>query len=83
MAASRVPDLPPSAPRWGGPASRALGRLALRLLGGWRVEGAIPDVPRCVIIVAPHTSNWDFVVGMAAAVALGLRVHYLGKHTLF
>ena len=56
--------------------------MALWILG-WRVEGVVPDVPRCVLIVAPHTSNWDFVVGMAAALGLGLRVHYLGKHTLF
>ena len=62
--------------------SRALGRTTLGLLG-WRFEGAIPDVPSCVIVVAPHTSNWDFVVGMGAILALGLRVHYLGKHTLF
>lgn len=69
-------------PRSGGPLSRALGRLALRGLG-WRVGGAIPDVPRCVLAVAPHTSNWDFVVGMATRLALGLGVSWLGKHTLF
>jgi 1-acyl-sn-glycerol-3-phosphate acyltransferase len=82
MAGSGIPELPPSVPGWGNAASRLFGRMALRILG-WRIEGAVPDVPRCVIIVAPHTSNWDFVVGMAALVALGLRVHYLGKHTLF
>src|SRR6266540_2034588 len=82
MAGSGIPELPPSAPGWGNAASRIFGRMALRILG-WRIEGAVPDLPRCVIIVAPHTSNWDFVVGMAALVALGLRVHYLGKHTLF
>jgi 1-acyl-sn-glycerol-3-phosphate acyltransferase len=41
-----------------------LGALALRL-SGWRVDGAPPDVPTLVIIVAPHTSNWDFAVGLA------------------
>jgi 1-acyl-sn-glycerol-3-phosphate acyltransferase len=79
---ARVPALPLAAPVWGTAASRLLGRAALSILR-WRVEGAVPDVPRCVIIVAPHTSNWDFVVGMATMLALGLRVHYLGKHTLF
>ena len=34
-------------------------------------------------IVAPHTSNWDFPLGIAAVYALGLRVRFLGKHTLF
>lgn len=50
---------------------------------GWRIEGEIPNVPKLVIIVAPHTSNWDFVVGVAAKLALGLRVLFLGKDTLF
>ena len=54
----------------------------LRLLR-WRVEGAIPDLPRFVIAVAPHTSNWDFVVGAAAMFALDLDLTFLGKHTLF
>ena len=35
------------------------------------------------MIVAPHTSNWDFVLGISAVFALGLRVRFLGKHTLF
>lgn len=69
-------------PRSGGPLSQAAGRLALRLLG-WRLGGAIPDVPKCVLAVAPHTSNWDFVVGMATRLALGLGVSWLGKHNLF
>jgi 1-acyl-sn-glycerol-3-phosphate acyltransferase len=36
-----------------------------------------------VLIGAPHTSNWDFVVALATAFALGLEIHWLGKHTLF
>jgi 1-acyl-sn-glycerol-3-phosphate acyltransferase len=36
-----------------------------------------------VIAVAPHTSNWDFVVGAAAMFALDLRLTFIGKHTLF
>jgi len=79
---SRVPALPPSMPRRGNALSRALGR-ALLALGGWRIEGEFPDRPKLVAIVAPHTSNWDFVVGIAAVYALGLRVRFLGKHTLF
>ena len=50
---------------------------------GWRFEGEIPNVPRCVVIVAPHTSNWDFVIGLAALLALDLRVTWLGKHQIF
>ena len=50
---------------------------------GWRIAGSIPDEPKLVIIVAPHTSNWDFVVGVAAKFALALRVVFLGKDALF
>ena len=59
--------------------------LARRLLGltGWRVEGEWPDCPKFVVIVAPHTSNWDFVIGILAMFATGLRASWLGKHTIF
>jgi len=50
---------------------------------GWRVEGEIPGSPKLVIAVAPHTSNWDFVVGVAAMFAMDLRLSFLAKHTLF
>lgn len=50
---------------------------------GWRLVGSFPDIPKFVLIVAPHTSNWDFPVGLQAMFALGLRVSYLAKHTLF
>ena len=50
---------------------------------GWDVVGDIPNVPKLVLIAAPHTSNWDFVVGVAAKLALGLQVMWLGKDTLF
>ena len=43
----------------------------------------MPDLPQFVICVAPHTSNWDFVAGYAAKMAVGLRASWLGKHTLF
>jgi 1-acyl-sn-glycerol-3-phosphate acyltransferase len=54
--------------------------LALR---GWRVEGTLPDVPRCIVIFAPHTSNWDFLLLLLGRTVLGRRVSYLAKHTLF
>ncbi len=61
---------------------RAVGRGVLGLLG-WRVEGEVPDLPKLVIAVAPHTSNWDLVVGAAAMFALDLRLTFISKHTLF
>ena len=43
----------------------------------------MPDLPKFVIAVAPHTSNWDFVVGAAAMFALDLRLAFIGKDALF
>lgn len=60
----------------------AIGQAAL-WLSGWRITGRLPEVPRYVIIVAPHTSNYDFFVGLASKFALGLKAKWLGKHSLF
>ena len=62
--------------------AKAAGRFLMRL-SGWRFEGALADVPKLVVAVAPHTSNWDFVIGVAALWALDLKLSFLGKHTLF
>ncbi|MDX1803365.1 MAG: 1-acyl-sn-glycerol-3-phosphate acyltransferase [Alcanivorax sp.] len=59
-----------------------LARVVLRLLG-WRIVGALPDVPKAVLIVAPHTSNYDGLVGISAIQALRIHVRFMGKHTLF
>jgi 1-acyl-sn-glycerol-3-phosphate acyltransferase len=78
-----VPAMPPSAPRVKPSAfARWVGRGILRL-GGWRMAGTLPDVPRLVLIAAPHSSNWDGIWGMAAKMALGLDVRALGKAQLF
>jgi len=69
-------------PRRGNLLLRGLGHGLMRLFG-WRVEGALPEIPRCVAIAAPHTSNWDFFFGICTVFALGVRVDWIGKHTLF
>ncbi len=61
---------------------RALGRAMMRV-SGWKFAGALPDVPKVVIAVAPHTTNWDFVIGVMALWTLDLKLSFLGKHTLF
>lgn len=51
---------------------------------GWRVTGRYPrELSKVVIAVAPHTSNWDFPVGVLVNSAERLHANYLGKHTLF
>jgi 1-acyl-sn-glycerol-3-phosphate acyltransferase len=59
-----------------------LGRLSMRL-SGWTFTGPLPEVSKFVIIVAPHTSNWDFPAGLQAKWALELDANWFGKASLF
>jgi 1-acyl-sn-glycerol-3-phosphate acyltransferase len=52
-------------------------------LRGWAFEGDLPKSRKYVLIAAPHTSNWDFVYMAAMALALGVRLNWLGKLSLF
>lgn len=83
MARDPVLPLPPQVPRVRpNRLTRWLGRTVLRL-GGWRMTGAFPDLPKVVLIGAPHSSNWDGIWGFAAKLAMGLDIKILGKDTLF
>ena len=62
---------------------RLLWSLYLRLQG-WSVKGPFPHVKKCVVIVGPHTSNWDFILGLALRSKLHLHhFKFLGKKELF
>jgi 1-acyl-sn-glycerol-3-phosphate acyltransferase len=50
---------------------------------GWDFAGVVPDVPKFIVVGAPHTSNWDFIAYLAAISHWDIRPRYLGKHTLF
>ena len=76
------PDAPLGAPRRNRPGLQRMGALALKVLG-WRLRGELPPVPKFVAIVAPHTSNLDFFVGVAVMFALDADVHFFAKDTLF
>lgn len=53
-------------------------------LAGWRIKGSIPpEIKKCVILAAPHTSNWDFVLGRLAYFKLGVPVKFLIKKEVF
>lgn len=82
MGADILIPLPPSAPRAGHAFGRWLGRTVLRL-GGWKVVGEFPDLPKLMIIAAPHSSGWDAVWGLAAKLALGVDVKFMAKAELF
>lgn len=49
----------------------------------WRLETEPAPTRPTILIGAPHTSNWDFVLMLAIAWTLGIDVRWLGKHTLF
>lgn len=62
---------------------RPLYLLLFKILG-WKTVGKMPDLPKFIIAVAPHTSNWDFPVGLAARSILRIRnARFLGKSQLF
>jgi 1-acyl-sn-glycerol-3-phosphate acyltransferase len=82
MAKNTWPDVPATMPTRGWGWGKVMGRTMLSR-AGWGFEGEIPSISKGVIIVAPHTSNWDFVVGAAGMLALDLDIRFLGKHTLF
>lgn len=61
---------------------KIISRLILRLIG-WQLDDQFPDTPRYVLIGYPHTSNWDFVLGMLAKWAADVPLNWVGKHTMF
>lgn len=78
-----VPRVPPQVPRartraW----ERRFSHWVLRR-SGWRVHGALPDIPKAVVIGAPHSSNWDGIWVYFASTAMGLDIRILGKPVLF
>lgn len=60
-----------------------LARLWLRLWRWTVVPATEPVPPRCVMIAAPHTSNWDFPLTLALARVSGVKISWLGKQSLF
>ena len=50
---------------------------------GWKIEGVVPDHPKFVGILAPHTSNWDLPFILAVMYALGLKINWFGKKEIF
>jgi 1-acyl-sn-glycerol-3-phosphate acyltransferase len=52
-------------------------------ISGWTPEGGLPAARSYVLIAAPHTTNWDLLFFLAHAWAFGVRVSWMGKHSLF
>lgn len=61
----------------------AIARFLLWLFG-WKITGRYPfEQPKMVLAVAPHTSNWDFPLGILVKSAMKIDGKYVGKHTIF
>ncbi len=61
---------------------KKLATWALNLFG-WHTVGMPPELSHCVIIVAPHTSNWDFILGILLKTSLDIKLNFFGKDSLF
>ena len=61
---------------------KAISKALLRL-AGWKLGPVVEDVPKCVICVAPHTSNWDFIVGKLFYTSIGRNASFLIKKEWF
>ena len=82
MQAKNFPNLPPQLPARGTAHSRAWFRQLL-FLQGWSFEGEIPDLPKGVAILMPHTSNYDAWYALIGILGLGVKISVLGKASLF
>jgi 1-acyl-sn-glycerol-3-phosphate acyltransferase len=72
----------PVTPRLGNRFTRWLGRATLAMMG-WKIKGGFPNEPKLVFIGAPHTSNWDFILAMAAMQAAGVKASWMMKKEAF
>lgn len=62
---------------------KAIASFILKLFG-WKMTGSLPaEVKKCIVIMAPHTSMWDFVFGFLGFMSLGYRSRYLIKREMF
>lgn len=75
-------ELGTDVPSRGGRRVRHVCRTMLRA-ARWDMEGQFPNLSKFVLIGAPHTSNWDFLVAMLLMGGLGIRAHWFVKHTVY
>ena len=59
-----------------------IGRAVFKLIG-WKLEGNLPNRSKLVLVALPHSSNFDFILALSVIWGWGLKLNYMGKHTLF
>ncbi|MGD2077704.1 MAG: lysophospholipid acyltransferase family protein [Chloroflexota bacterium] len=70
-------------PRRGNRLTRLIAR-SLMSFFGWRIEiDGVPNLSKFILVGAPHTSNWDFVLTLITFYALSVRISWMAKHTFF
>jgi 1-acyl-sn-glycerol-3-phosphate acyltransferase len=79
---TNIPKLPPLAPKRISPRANKIAETDLSVTG-WRIEGDMPNLAKCVMIGAPHTSNWDFFIIMMAFFSMKLQFNYMMKASWF
>ena len=62
---------------------KILGTFLFKVLLGYRLRGSLPDLPKYVLIGAPHTSNWDFWIGLGIRLMTDTPLRFIGKRSLF
>ena len=63
---------------------KAISKWLFTKVWGWKVQGSPPDLPKYLIVVAPHTSNWDFLIGLLyRRYTENFNPKYLAKKELF
>lgn len=72
----RMHPLGPLVPRRGNILTRAIGRLLLSAYR-WHVEGEVYNASKFVVVLAPHTSAWEFLTNIATMRAVGFRSYWL------
>lgn len=82
MPAAHIPHMPPLVPRRGNALSHQLWQGILHS-HGWTVTGEIPNVPKAMVIAAPHTSNMDGWYCFMAIMSLGINITVMAKDSLF
>lgn len=77
-----IPEIGDAVPRRGNRFTKFVAQSILSLFG-WRIETDIPNQPQFVLLGAPHTSNVDFFMTMLTMYALGVRISWMAKSSLF
>ena len=76
------PRLGDAIPQRQHPIRKLIGRAVFKLIG-WKLEGNLPNKSKLVLVALPHSSNFDFILALSVIWGWGLKLNYMGKHTLF